>query len=306
MAPGRCSGLLVGEVHRGCARVAGRAGRRAQQAAHYGRRSMSASSRAKGGGMAFQEASSHKNRGEGMVRLDLATHRRVLDFLNEAIQPQDLMFEKLPPPNPEMDHVHEENREEQALGRRRILDPDVAREIIEFRDREFPLGFRNVRELLELEAFTPGHLDILQHAFSSSFYGSWSVSPQNIPRRGPGGYDGVVHAAMLHTGRVLFITADETTLLWNPDDTTPATFEDPVNQPHLTPDAASGYSVLCGGHSFLSDGRLLVVGGGGYGPHAKAMWGDKFDPANKSWARTTGSMVHHRWDPTVLTLGDHR
>ncbi len=241
-----------------------------------------------------------------MVRLDLATHRRVLDFLNEAIQPQDLIFEKRPPPNPEMDHAHEDNREEQALDRRRILDPDIAREIIEFRDREFPLGFRNVRELLELEAFTLEHLDILQHAFSNSFYGSWSVFPQNIPRRGPGGYDGVVHAAILHTGRVLFITADETTLLWNPDDTTPATFEDPVNQPHLTPDAASGYSVLCGGHSFLSDGRLLVVGGGGYGPHAKAMWGYKFDPTNKSWTRTTGSMVHHRWYPTVLTLGDHR
>ena len=45
-----------------------------------------------------------------------------------------------------------------------------------------------------------------------------------------------------------------TTLLWNPDDETPAGFEDPVNQPHLTPDAASGYSVLCSGHSFLADG----------------------------------------------------
>ena len=110
-----------------------------------------------------------------------------------------------------------------------------------------------------------------QHHFSNSFYGSWSVFPQRIPRWGPGGYDGVVHAALLHTGQVLFITADETTLLWNPNDTTPATFEDPVNQPHLTPDAASGYSVLCSGHSFLSDGQLLVVGGGGYGPHSKAM-----------------------------------
>jgi hypothetical protein len=110
----------------------------------------------------------------------------------------------------------------------------------------------------------------------------------------------------LHTSKVLFITADETTLLWNPDDATPATFEDPVNQPHLTPDAASGYSVLCGGHSFLSDGRLLVVGGGGYGPHSKAMWGYKFDPTTRTWARTTGSMVHNRWYPTVLTLGNGR
>lgn len=47
----------------------------------------------------------------------------------------------------------------------------------------------------------------------------------------------MVHAALLHTGRVLFITADETTLLWNPEDATPTAFEDPVNQPHLIPDA---------------------------------------------------------------------
>ena len=71
-------------------------------------------------------------------------------------------------------------------------------------------------------------------------------------------------------------------MLWNPDDTSPTTFEDPVNQPHETPDAISGYSVLCSGHSFLSDGRLLVVGGG-YGPHSKAKWGYKFDPTSKTW-----------------------
>jgi len=147
---------------------------------------------------------------------------------------------------------------------------------------------------------------MLRHVFSPAFYGSWSVFPQSIPRRGPGGYDGVVHAALVHTGKVLFITADETTLLWNPDDLTPATFEDPVNQPHLIPNATDGYSVLCGGHSFLSDGQLLVVGGGGYGPHAKAKWGYRFNPAGRTWSRTAGSMVHHRWYPTALTLGDQR
>ena len=242
-----------------------------------------------------------------MVQLDLAAHRRILSFLNEAILPEDLMFEKLPSPNPEVDHNHEVNPDTQAMdSRRRILDLDIAKEVIAFRDRKFPLGFRSVRELLKLKAVTVGHINTLHHTFGASFYGSWAVFPQSIPRRGPGGYDGVVHAAMLHTGRVLFITADETTLLWNPADTTPATFEDPVNQPQVTPDAASGYSVLCGGHSLLSDGRLLVVGGGGYGAHPKAMWGYKFDPTSKSWARTTGSMVHHRWYPTVLTLGDHR
>jgi hypothetical protein len=246
------------------------------------------------------------------VQLELAVHRRVLNFLNEAILPQDLIYEKPPPPNPEMDATHEhddlsgDRSTGQVLARRKILDQDVADEIIEFRDREYPLGFRNIRELLGLKGFNLEHLDVMRHHFSQSVYGAWSVFPQGIPRRGPGGYDGVVHAALLHTGRVLFITADETTLLWNPDDSTPATFEDPLNQPHLTPDAASGYSVLCGGHSFLSDGRLIVVGGGGYGPHSKAKWGYIFDPDHRRWARTSGSMGHHRWYPTVLTLGDGR
>src|SRR6266498_3767928 len=132
--------------------------------------------------MATQEASARKNRGETTVQLELAIHRRVLNFLNEAIQPQDLLYEKLPAPNPEMDHDHEGNREEQALDRRTILDPDIAKEI-EFRDREFPLGFRNVKELQELKTFNLQHLDTLRHSFSNSFYGSWSVFPQNIPRR---------------------------------------------------------------------------------------------------------------------------
>jgi Galactose oxidase-like, Early set domain len=263
----------------------------------------------KGARMATEDKSPDKvNR----VQLDLAVHRRVLNFLNEGIRPQDLMYEKLRPPNPEMDPAHEEHDTAgehagaRVLARRKILDQDIAEEIIEFRDREFPLGFRNVRELFVLKGFDLDHLDVLRHNFSNSFYGSWSLFPQNIPRRGPGGYDGVVHAALLHTGKVLFITADETTLLWNPNDSTPATFEDPLNQPHLTPDAATGYSVLCGGHSFLSDGRLLVVGGGGYQSHSLAKWGYIFDPTSKRWKRTSGSMVHDRWYPTVLTLGDGR
>jgi hypothetical protein len=257
--------------------------------------------------MAATGTISHKGRSQSSVELDPAVHRRILDFVNGAVRADDLVHEKLPPPSPEIDHrMHGGRPDEGTPTRRKILDPDVAKDVIDFRDREFPLGFRHVKELLSLEGFDLGDLEVLQHHFSNSFYGAWSVFPQPIPRRGPGGYDGVVHAALLHTGKVLFITADETTLLWNPDDATPATFEDPVNQPHLTPDAASGYSILCGGHSFLSDGRLLVVGGGGYGSHSKAKWGYKFDPTNKTWSRTAGSMVHDRWYPTVLTVGDHR
>lgn len=246
------------------------------------------------------------DRDQQAIELEPALHRRVLSFLNEAIRPDHLEFETPSSRNPEPDPIHEDDPEALTPKRQRILDRDIAADIITFREREFPLGFRHLKELLELRTFSRRHVDILVRHFSNMFFGSWSVFPQNIPRRGPGGYDGVVHAALLHTGRVLFITADETTLLWNPDDTSPATFEDPVNQPHLIPDAMSGYSVLCGGHSFLSDGRLLVVGGGGYGPHSKARWGYKFDAPSKTWSRTAGSMVHDRWYPTVLTLGDQR
>lgn len=256
--------------------------------------------------MATQETSSQNKLETKTFKLDIAVHRRILNFLNEAIQPEDLVHEKVPPPNPEVDPIHEDNPEERKPKRKQILDFEVAKALIEFRDQEYPLGFRNLKEVMFLKVVDRRLLDVLLHHFSHTFFGSWSVFPQPIPRRGPGTNDGVVHAALLHTGKVLFITADETTLLWNPDDTTPATFEDPVNQPHQTPDVMSGYSVLCGGHSFLSDGRLLVVGGGGYGPHSKAKWGYKFDPTSKTWTRTTGSMVHNRWYPTVLTLGDQR
>jgi Domain of unknown function (DUF1929) len=253
-----------------------------------------------------EKASPRKPLAQAPAQLDPAVHRRILRFLNEAVLPEDLVHERLPQLSPEPHPDHDERPEAKTVPRRRILAPDTAKKVIDFRDREFPLGFRHVKELQALDGFTPRDLDILQDLFGNSFYGSWTIFPQPIPRRGPGGTDGVVHAALLRTGKVLFITADETTLLWNPNDATPATFEDPLNQPHLTPDAASGYSVLCGGHSFLSDGRLLVVGGGGYGSHPKARWGYKFDPIARTWSRTTGSMVHDRWYPTVLRLGDGR
>ena len=238
--------------------------------------------------------------------LDVADHRRILDFLNSAIYPEDLVYLKEPQPNPDVDPIHEDNPEELRPKRTKLLEPDMAAAILEFRDKEYPLGFRHLNDLKRLEIFADRIWEILLHHFSSMFYGSWSVFPQPIPRRGTGGYDGVVHAAMLHTGKVLFITADETTMLWNPEDATLTTFEDPMNQPQQIPDAASGYSVLCSGHTFMSDGRLLVVGGGGYGPHSRAKWGYKFDPTSQAWTRTTGSMVHSRWYPTALTMGDQR
>ena len=232
------------------------------------------------------------------IGLDAPTHRRILSFINAAVLPDDLMFEKVAVAGEGDTHEDEEGA---IPARRALLDARTARKIVEFRDREFPLGLRNVKEIREMKVLGDSAFEFLLHYFSRVFFGEWEVFPQPIPRRGPGGYDGILHAAMLRTGKVLFITADETTLLWDPEDTTPSTFEDPVNQPHLMP---GGYSQLCGHHVFLSDGQLLSVGGGGYGHNALAKWGYRFDPIAKSWARTAGPMSESRWYPTAVTLGE--
>lgn len=253
--------------------------------------------------MDTQQASSWKNSKAKTLKLELAIHRRILRFLNEAIEPEDLMYEKV------AHHVHEgvpgedDAEEERTIKPRKILDHHIAKEILEFRDQEHPLGFQHIRDVLKTTLFDRSHLDILHHHFSEMFFGSWSAFPQRIPRRGPGEYDGVIHAALLRTGRVLFITADETTLLWDPENTTPSTFEDPINQPHTMPE---GYSQLCGHHVFLSDGQLLSVGGGGYGPNPLARWGYRFDPGGRTWARTSSSMSESKWYPTAVALGDGR
>jgi len=110
---------------------------------------------------------------------------------------------------------------------------------------------------------------------------------------------------MLHTGQVLFLPQDDTTetLLWDPADETNPQFEFPTVQP-------TEY-LFCSGHSFLSDGKLLAVGGGGnfIANAITSAW--KFDPVAKAWddRRADGSkmvMSEARWYPTAVTLGDNR
>src|SRR5205823_10637124 len=86
--------------------------------------------------------------------------------------------------------------------------------------------------------------------------------------------------------------------MWDPDDEVHPQLEFPVNDPD--------YSLTCSGHSFLSDGKLLVVGGGGFGPRAGANKGFKFDPVAKTWTKTFGDMSKVRWYPTAVTTGDNR
>jgi hypothetical protein len=135
-----------------------------------------------------------------------------------------------------------------------------------------------------------------------------------------------VHAALLHTGKVLFFAGsgnsrvrfnsplfgDEnqgiyTSVVWDFQNGNtfihPPTLRDPANN--------RPFDFFCGGEAFLPDGKLLVAGGtkqydndqgGKFHGHADALL---FDPILERWTRKAG-MAHGRWYPTLLALGDSR
>ena len=107
----------------------------------------------------------------------------------------------------------------------------------------------------------------------------------------------VIHAALMHTGKVVFIAEayGTDTLIWDPEDPVEATAFRVLNA------ATTGLtrSLSCSGNCFLSDGKLLAVGGG---PSSSAdAW--KFDPATERW-EPAGTMAFARWYPTCVKLGD--
>ena len=68
------------------------------------------------------------------VKLTPAVHRRILTFLNAAVRPEDLVYAKATVPAGEGDHLHEDNPEEKAALRKKLLDHETAREIIKWRE----------------------------------------------------------------------------------------------------------------------------------------------------------------------------
>ncbi len=226
----------------------------------------------------------------GSLRIPPRVHRRIVDFLNSAGRPGDLM-----------EATHGQGRHRVP---RPIFDEHLARTIFEHRDSVGAYGFHDLHQLLEIEGLTSAHIHALHEHFGPAAYGQWHVLDYNT-RHPDGRAMDVAHAALLHTGKVLFIPADYRsqgwpTPIWDPTDEASPKFEYPVSNPD--------YALFCGGHSFLSDGRLLVVGGGGdRGVTPGAVAGFKFDPVALTWTRTAGDMHHgYRWYPTVVTLGDFR
>jgi Domain of unknown function (DUF1929)/Glyoxal oxidase N-terminus len=238
------------------------------------------------------------------VELEPKIHRRILYFLNSATRPEDLVFApRIVEGHEDFGRVHEHIGDEVEEAQEPILEERLARTVFETRESNGPYGFLDLRELVEVRGFNRGVVDRLLHLFGPATYGRWDTLPYDTQQPNGTSVD-VGHAALLHTGKVLFIPADYSsqgwpTPIWDPSDETMPQFECPT----VNPD----YALFCGGHSFLSDGKLLVVGGGGdRNVTPGAVWGFKFDPTSREWKRTDKPMSEYRWYPTTVTLGDRR
>lgn len=257
--------------------------------------------------------------------MDRHTHRRILEFINAARGPQDLMV--IPPQAVKVDEPrgfrgpdpHDLLQMRHGTKKERpLLERKVAEQLFHARDEASPLyGFRHLREVAEIldrrtfRLFT----GLLSTHFGPATRGAWRDGDRVV-----NGTErvNVAHAGMLCSGKVLFIEAacsdivhKSETPLYDPDSGA-LSFPAP-------PQVGTEYENLyCAGHSFLSDGKLLAVGGGGENgetPVPDLAW--IFDPDSESWdfARDKGNpdpatnrerMKKGRWYPTVVTLGDRR
>ena len=261
-----------------------------------------------------QEKPKDESKAAGKEPIDPKTQRRVLRFINAARTPDLLAFlpkNEIPPDEPDP-VVRRPVFAHELEKREAITDLANARRVLNARDEASPLiGFTRLDQLREVVARfdLDKWLDRIIELLGRKFYGEWTdIGPIETPDGEP---VEVVHAAMLRTGWVLFIEAacrpnsPSLTPLWNSLNRTTVEFKLP------TPPTDNLY---CSGHSFLSDGRLLAVGGGGdsgHTPHPNFGW--LFDPVNgtdgtwsftKDNANNRTNMAFDRWYPTLVTLGD--
>jgi hypothetical protein len=250
------------------------------------------------------------------VTVDVKTARRMLNWVNAANRPQDLMqppevlthlhveyrTRGFPEKHPPVDEEHAPRGRHPKDRNQRHVNDKIAGEILDRRHENPVYGFLRVRDLLEIDNLR----ELLRRwwfYFSRASKGEWT-GPFSIPA---GAFDRPIHAALLHTGKMLFfgVPTGKDTWLWTPDGAAAGTTAPTANKP--------ADSLFCAGHSFLSDGRLLVVGGGGNGTGPRHDHGWIFDPEPgvESWTRTAGNgtpgdgdMAYFRWYPTLITMGD--
>jgi hypothetical protein len=100
-----------------------------------------------------------------------------------------------------------------------------------------------------------------------------------------------VHVHLLPTGKVLLWGDRGETQLWDP--TNPGAGFTPVTKT---------FRMYCSGHTFLRDGRLLVVGGTTATTRGLRL-ATVFDPSSGSWSATS-SMAQGRYYPTITALAN--
>lgn len=241
--------------------------------------------------------------GDGEALLEVVEHdgsalkaqRRLLRFVNDAatshqlrVAPHDRIAVNEDVAH--SGHFHHAHPHE-------VLDSPTAESVIRARQAGHVVtGFVNLRDLSGVDGILE-RLPELIASFGPATYGQWDF----LYDLAPGGVAfEIEHAALLRTSEVVFLADGTNTVLWDPSDETTPRLE-------LLSGEETGLTtnLLCAGHSFLSDGRLLVVGGGGFGPGnptSRQAW--KFEPVSRTWQRTAGDMSALRWYPTCLTLGD--
>ena len=209
---------------------------------------------------------------QDLERLDLdpEVHGRLLAALNAARR-------------------HEDLTDIEACG----ADHELCQAMLRRRRQLGPQGFTDIKQLIGLPRFNQDLLEKLLHWFGPARYGEWEMKSPTVLYGQP--YP-VAHAAVLRSGKVLFLPEDEfhETLLWDPDTDTIA----------QTADVPSDW-LFCSGHSFLSNGDLLCVGGGGGGPSGvNRAW--RFNPDTNRWTKTAGDMGSARWYPTAVTIPNRK
>lgn len=150
---------------------------------------------------------------------------------------------------------------------------------------------------------------------SPYIHGKWDLLPFNSEVL-------AIHAAMLHTGKVLFFSGSGnntarvaapdfgnvadgmyTSVVWDPQAPNGQNFAHP---PTILRQDGRPFDFFCGGDTFLADGRIISAGGtqnynagNDLGQWEVAI----FDPVTSQWAKTE-HMQRGRWYPQLLILPD--
>ena len=221
-----------------------------------------------------------------MATMSRSMQRRMLRFVNRAYRPEDLMNSPQEI-RTKSEHVrlnaHRSTSDTKTGFPRAMADALISGRPLD--------GYRDLRECFPIYKAS-GKLDDLSRVLDSvgpSRFGKWDDVAGTIPS--------VMHAAMMHNGKVLFLTDSTDTVVW-----------DPAGTPEVLPGNRHGtnrHSVLQ--WSFLPE-RWPLAGRGRWRQQIPAMassiHGWKFDPVTSKWSRTSRDMAFRRWYPTLLTLGD--